>query len=105
MANLIEGLYHTVQGLLQSIFAVFQSFFNVIYSFVHGIISLVWGVLESVAEFVGASVHFVISNILILGLLGLGFVLYNDRNKRGTIGNDIKTHAHNTRLQAQKKVK
>ncbi|WVQ77232.1 hypothetical protein IAR50_006915 [Cryptococcus sp. DSM 104548] len=103
MANLIEGLYHTIQGLVQSIFAVFQSFFNVIYSFVHGIVSLVWGVLESVAEFVGASVHFVLSNILILGLIGLGVVLYNDRNKRGTVGNNIKTHAQNAKIQAQKK--
>lgn len=48
------------QGIFQSIFAVFQSFFNVVYAFVHGVVSLVWNVLESIAEFVGASVHFVI---------------------------------------------
>lgn len=48
------------QGIFQSILAVFQSFFNVIYAFVHGTVFLVWNVLESIAEFLGASVHFVI---------------------------------------------
>lgn len=89
-----------------------------IYSLVHGVVSLVWNVLESIAEFVGASVHFVIctyklflslylpqsslttdsladslnflANILIIGLIALGVVLYKDRNKRGTLGNDLK---------------
>lgn len=64
-----------------------------VYAFVHGVVSLVWNVLESIAEFVGASVHFVISNILIIGLIALGVVLYNDRNKRGTLGNDLKKKA------------
>ncbi|AFR92190.1 hypothetical protein J008_00057 [Cryptococcus neoformans] len=93
MTNLLEGLYHTVQGIFQSILAVFQSFFNVIYAFVHGVVFLVWNVLESIAEFLGASVHFVISNILVIGLITLGVVLYNDRNKRGTLGNDLKKKA------------
>lgn len=92
-----------------------------IYSLVHGVVSLVWNVLESIAEFVGASVHFVIctykpflslylpqpslttdsladspnliANILIIGLIVLGVVLYNDRNKRGTLGNNLKKKA------------
>ncbi|WVQ99219.1 hypothetical protein IAU59_006351 [Kwoniella sp. CBS 9459] len=93
MANLIEGLYHTVEGLFQSLFAVIQSFFNIIYSLVAGVISVVWNLLEGVAEFVGASVHFVISNIVILGLILVGVVIYNDRNKRGTIGNELKKKA------------
>ena len=86
MANIIEGLFHTIQvnlsvlptgvspvrhrranhasqadpqGIFQSILAVIQAFFNVIYSVFHGIFSLVWGVVESLANFVGASAHFV----------------------------------------------
>lgn len=49
----------TRQGLFQSILAVVQSFFNVIASIVSGVFSLFWGVLESLANFLGASVHFV----------------------------------------------
>ncbi|WVQ63756.1 uncharacterized protein L199_001909 [Kwoniella botswanensis] len=93
MSNLIEGLFHTIQGIFQSIFAVIQSFFNIIFSLVHGVTSLIWNTLESVAEFIGASVHFVISNIVILGLIAVGLVIYNDRNKRGTLGNDFKKKA------------
>ncbi|KAK1924409.1 hypothetical protein DB88DRAFT_540460 [Papiliotrema laurentii] len=93
MANIIEGLFHTVQGLVQSVLAVFQAFFNVIVSLVSGVFHAVWGVLESLANFLGASVHFVASNILILGLLAVAFVIYSNRNRRGTIGNDLKKKA------------
>ncbi|WWC91048.1 uncharacterized protein L201_005989 [Kwoniella dendrophila CBS 6074] len=93
MSNLVEGLFHTVQGIFQSIFAVIQTVFGAVFALVNGAVSLVWNVLESIAEFVGASVHFVISNIVIIGLIVLGLVIYNDRNKRGTLGNDLKKKA------------
>ncbi|CAD6583041.1 MAG: hypothetical protein TREMPRED_003461 [Tremellales sp. Tagirdzhanova-0007] len=90
MANLVQGI---ANGVFQSVLGIVQAFFNIVYSFVYGILSLVWGFLESIAELVGASVHFVASNILILGLITLGFVLYRDRNKRGTMGNEMKKKA------------
>lgn len=34
-----------------------------------------------------------LANILVIGLITLGVVLYNDRNKRGTLGNDLKKKA------------
>ncbi|WWD17493.1 hypothetical protein CI109_101934 [Kwoniella shandongensis] len=90
MANLIEGLFNVIQGIFQSIFAVLQSFANVVYSLVHGVVSLVGNVLESAASLVGASVNFIISNIIVIGLVGVAFIIYTDRNKRASIGNDIK---------------
>ena len=83
MANIIEGLFHTVevssrriacwslasqpscsranqQGLIQSILAVIQSFLTLIYSVFHGLFAFFWGVLESIAGVVGASANFVL---------------------------------------------
>lgn len=60
------------------------------------------------ANFLGASVHFVacesrssrdgalvdgLANILVLGIIAVAFVIYRDRNTRGTIGNDLKKKA------------
>ncbi|WWC72949.1 uncharacterized protein I206_106913 [Kwoniella pini CBS 10737] len=93
MSNIIQGLFHTIQGLFESLLAVIQTFLNIIYSLIHGTVSLIWNLLENVAEFIGASVHFLISNIVIIGLILVGLVIYNDRNKRGTLGNDLKKKA------------
>jgi len=86
MANLIEGVFHTVEGILQSILAVVQAIFNVIYSVFHGLFVFVWGIIESLASFLGASVHFVASNILILGLVAVGVIVYQDQKKKGKLG-------------------
>ncbi|GFZ44132.1 hypothetical protein JCM24511_01853 [Saitozyma sp. JCM 24511] len=85
MANLLSGVFHTVEGLVQSVLAVIQSIFNIIFSVFHGAFTVVWDLIESLAKLVGASAHFVISNIVILGLIAVVFVIYNDRSKRGSV--------------------
>ncbi|ORX36820.1 hypothetical protein BD324DRAFT_627300 [Kockovaella imperatae] len=90
MANLFEGIFHLIQGFFQSIFAIIQSIFHVIWSIFSGVFQAVWGILESIADLVGASAHFVASNILVLGLIALIYVLYRDRNRPGSAGNELK---------------
>ncbi|KAL7421694.1 hypothetical protein Q5752_003464 [Cryptotrichosporon argae] len=93
MANIIEGIFHTVEGILQSILAVIQTIFGAIYGLVAGVFSFAFHIVEGLAQFLGASVHFVISNIVVLGLIAVAVVIYQDRNRRGTVGNKLKKKA------------
>ncbi|KAL1413589.1 hypothetical protein Q8F55_001364 [Vanrija albida] len=70
---------HNLQGVGESAFAIVSSAWGVVYTFVHGLVVLFWDILESFAAFLGASVNFVISNIVLLIVLAVGFVVYRSR--------------------------
>lgn len=77
--------------MVESTIGLAQTALNVAYTFVHGLLTLLYDTVESFASFLGASVHFVLSeffvsfadmtvltpaNIAVLLLLIVGYLVY-----------------------------
>ncbi|RSH82610.1 uncharacterized protein EHS24_007595 [Apiotrichum porosum] len=80
MTDLIQGIAHTVQGIVESLVAIVQAGFHVAYTFVHGLLTMLWNTIDSFATFLGASVNFVFSNIILLVVLVVFFIFYRSSN-------------------------
>ena len=85
--------------MFQSVLAVVQAFFSTLLSTLSGLFTFVWGLLETIGGFIGASAQFVYgtfplcprlpqradvkANFIVIGIIILVFVCYQDRKARG----------------------
>jgi uncharacterized membrane protein len=85
--------------LFESVLAVVQAFFSTLLSTLSGLFTFIWGLLETIGGFIGASAQFVYgtsstgsgiatrtdvkANFIVIGIIILVFVCYQDRKARG----------------------